>query len=80
MTKVTNHLLDYLATYPDATMRFYASDMILNIHSDASYLSVKNSQSRAEISPGATSKDPPCPHFLRPDRYDHVRHKAYMWS
>jgi hypothetical protein len=32
--------LDYLATHPDATIRFYASDMILHIHSDASYLSV----------------------------------------
>ena len=28
-------------------MRFYASDMILNIHSDASYLSVKDARSRA---------------------------------
>ncbi len=33
------HMLDYLATHPDATVRFYASDMILNIHLDASYLS-----------------------------------------
>jgi hypothetical protein len=32
-------LLDYLATHPDATIRFRASDMILNVHSDASYLS-----------------------------------------
>jgi len=31
--------LDYLATHPDAVVRYYASDMILNIHSDASYLS-----------------------------------------
>ena len=40
-------LLDYLATHPDATVRFHASDMILNIHSDASYLSEKNARSRA---------------------------------
>ncbi len=40
-------LLDYLATHPDATVRFHASDMILNIHSDASYLSEKNAHSRA---------------------------------
>ena len=40
-------LLDYLATNPNATVRFYASDMILNIHSDASYLSEKNAHSRA---------------------------------
>jgi hypothetical protein len=32
-------LLDYLATHPDVTIRFRAPDMILNVHSDASYLS-----------------------------------------
>jgi hypothetical protein len=52
-TKVTektqaaaNQMLDYLATHPDATIRYHASDMILHIHSDASYLSVSNAQSR----------------------------------
>jgi hypothetical protein len=40
-------LLDYLATHPDATVRFRASDMVLNIHSNASYLSETNAQSRA---------------------------------
>jgi hypothetical protein len=38
----TNQLLDYLATHPDATFRYHASDMILHIQSDASYLSVSN--------------------------------------
>jgi hypothetical protein len=33
------HLLDYLATNEMAKIRFHASVMILNIHSDASYLS-----------------------------------------
>jgi hypothetical protein len=42
----TNQLLDYLATHPDATIRYHASYMILNIHSDASYLSVSNARSR----------------------------------
>jgi hypothetical protein len=42
----TNQMLDYLATHPDATIRYHASDMILHIHSDASYLSVSNYQSR----------------------------------
>jgi hypothetical protein len=37
----TEQLLDYLVTHPEATMRFSASDMILNIHSDASYLSAR---------------------------------------
>ena len=32
-------VLDYLATHPDATIRFRATDMVMNIHSDASYLS-----------------------------------------
>ena len=41
------HLLDYLATHPDATVRFRASDMVLNIHSDASYLSEPGGKSRA---------------------------------
>jgi hypothetical protein len=42
----TNQLLDYLETHPDATIRYHASDMILHIHSDASYLSVSNARSR----------------------------------
>jgi hypothetical protein len=42
----TNQLLDYLATQPEATIRYHASDMILHIHSDASYLSVSNARSR----------------------------------
>jgi hypothetical protein len=42
----TNQLLDYLATHLDATIRCHASDMILHIHSDASYLSVSNARSR----------------------------------
>jgi hypothetical protein len=42
----TNQMLDYLAAHPDATIRYHASDMILHIHSDASYLSVSNARSR----------------------------------
>jgi hypothetical protein len=41
----TNQLLDYLATHPDAANRYHASDMILHIHSEASYLSVSNARS-----------------------------------
>jgi hypothetical protein len=37
-------LLDYLATHPDAKIRVHASDMILHIHSDASYLSVSKAR------------------------------------
>ncbi len=32
-------VLDYLALHPDAVVPFRASDMVLNIHSDTSYLS-----------------------------------------
>jgi hypothetical protein len=42
----TNQILDYLATHPDATIRYHASDMVLHIHSDTSYLSVSNARSR----------------------------------
>jgi hypothetical protein len=40
-------VLDYLASHPDAVVRFQASDMVLNIHSDASYLSEPKARSRA---------------------------------
>ena len=39
-------LLDYIATHPDAVIRFYPSAMILNIHSDASYLTEPRARSR----------------------------------
>jgi hypothetical protein len=41
-----NQLLDYLATHPDATIRYHKLDMILHIHSDASYLSVSHARIR----------------------------------
>ena len=50
-TKVTMEklaqLLNYCASHPDATVRFTASDMILAVESDASYLSVVKGRSRA---------------------------------
>jgi hypothetical protein len=39
--------LDYCATYPNATTRYKASDMILKIDSDASYLTETNARSRS---------------------------------
>ena len=49
-TEQTEHqyqqLLDYLTTHPCATIRYYASDMIFNIHYDASYLSEVRARSR----------------------------------
>ena len=43
----TDRFLDYVATHPDATLKFHASDMILWAHSDASYLSEPRARSRA---------------------------------
>jgi hypothetical protein len=40
-------VLDYLATHPNAVVQFCASDMVMNIHLDASYLSGPNARSRA---------------------------------
>eukprot|EP00957_Ditylum_brightwellii_P064394 4887596-Ditylum_brightwellii.AAC.1 len=34
-----HQLLDYVATHPNATIRYLASNRILIVHSDASYLS-----------------------------------------
>ena len=44
--QTTKQLLDYLAPHSEATVRFHTSDMILNIHSDVSYLSKANTHSR----------------------------------
>jgi hypothetical protein len=41
-----NHLLDYCATHPNAVTRFHASDMVLHVESDASYLSEAKAKSR----------------------------------
>jgi hypothetical protein len=37
--KRVNQFLDYMWTHPDAVIQYRASDMILNVHSDVSYLS-----------------------------------------
>ncbi len=40
-------LLDYFVSNLEAKVRYYVSDMIMNIHSDASYLSETKARSRA---------------------------------
>ena len=45
--KRTEDLLDYATTHSNAKIRYTASDMILQIHTDASYLSEPKAQSRA---------------------------------
>jgi hypothetical protein len=42
-----NQFLDYMWTHPDAIIQYRASDMILNVHSDALYLSAPKACSRA---------------------------------
>ena len=38
--------MDYMWTHPDAVICYYASDMILQVHSDASYLTAPKARSR----------------------------------
>jgi hypothetical protein len=40
-------LLDYLASNSEAKVRYYGSNMVMNIHSDASYLSETKARCRA---------------------------------
>ena len=46
MYKIT-WLLNYVASNPNATLTYVASDMCLHVHSDASYLSAPKARSRA---------------------------------
>ena len=45
--KHVHQLLDYIATNPNPIIHYHASDMVLHIHSDGSYLSAPNARSRA---------------------------------
>jgi hypothetical protein len=45
--RAATQLLNYCATHPDATLCYTASDMILHVHSDASYLSERKARSRS---------------------------------
>jgi hypothetical protein len=45
--KHVNQFLDYMWTHPDVDIWYCASDMILNFHSDASYLSAPKARSQA---------------------------------
>ena len=46
MEATINHFLDYAATNPPAIIQYKASDMVLYIDSDASYLSEPRSRIR----------------------------------
>ena len=44
----TQQLLDYMSHHPNAKIQFHASDMVLNIHSNVSYLSTDKGRSFTE--------------------------------
>ncbi len=47
MANACHQLLNYVATHPIAGLRHHACDMILAVHTDASYLSKAGGKSRA---------------------------------
>jgi hypothetical protein len=48
VVEACHQLLDYVATHPNAGIRYHACDMILTVHTDASYLSELGGKSRAQ--------------------------------
>ena len=44
--KKCHQLLDYVSWHPDDTIRYHASDMVLNIDSDVAYLVLPRAKSR----------------------------------
>ena len=47
MEKLVKQFLDYFATWPDAKIRYFASGMLLQLHSDASYMNESKAHSTA---------------------------------
>jgi hypothetical protein len=45
--KHVNHFINYIWPHPDVIIWYHTSDMILNVHSDVSYLSAPKAHSRA---------------------------------
>ena len=59
--KATNHLLDYLATYPDDGITYKDSNMVLTAHFDTAYLNETRTRSRAGSHIFCSDNDPiPC--------------------
>jgi hypothetical protein len=67
------HLLNYCATHPNATVRYTASDMILHVHSDASYLSVHGAR---YPSPPQTTVPSVCPVHVNSIIMQHIMPSA----
>ena len=55
------HLLDYTVTQPDAIINYHASDMVLAVHRDESYLSESKARRRVDghLPLSNNSIDPP---------------------
>ena len=56
-----HQLLDYVLTHPNTTIQYHASDMVLNVDSDAAYLVLPRARSRLAghfflSSPGSPSR------------------------
>ena len=56
-----NQLIDYLHAYPKAVLRYYSSNMILCLVSDAEYLVLLNARSRCAIFLHSSINQPPIP-------------------
>ena len=70
--KACDMLLDYLATHPDATIRYHASDMILYVISDAAYLVLPQARSRAAGLFFLSNKNTSSPPTPKPNGAVHV--------
>eukprot|EP00804_Cyclotella_cryptica_P010114 CCRYP_019272-RA/>CCRYP_019272-RA protein AED:0.25 eAED:0.25 QI:0/0/0/1/0.66/0.75/4/0/703 len=57
--EATSQLLDYVATHPNPSIQYLASDMILALDTDGSYLSELDGKSRAAAYMFLTKKDNP---------------------
>jgi hypothetical protein len=73
--KRVNQFLDYMWMHPDALIRYHASDMILNVHSDALYLSAPKAHSRA--SGYFFPWQHPMRRQVNPTQWCHSRHMHY---
>ncbi len=62
-----NHLLDYAASNPDATIQYKRSDMHLHVHSDASFAAEPGCKSRAGGHHYMSEKPKPNPKPTDPD-------------
>jgi hypothetical protein len=63
---VCKMLMDYAATYSLAIIRYFASDMVLHIDSDAAYLVLPNARSRYAGHYFLSDRPPPPPAKLTP--------------